>query len=115
MINLQFGIGQITTYLIILAIFISIGMMLGANRGLKLPLLLFVIGIFYSIFIDTSTNLNEHILTPAYETILGLRPLTVYNFSSVLFLAGLGTVLFSASYNAYISFGRDGLFRLFRK
>ena len=99
------------TALVVLAIFISIGMMLGASKSLRLPVIAFVFGIIYLYYIE-STNFSEYIMTPAWETIMGTRSPSVFDWGATFFLLSIIFVFIVALYNSFTSYYRQGVVRL---
>ncbi len=99
------------TILVVLAIFISVGLMVGASKSLRLPAMAFIMGIIYVYYIE-SINFSEYIMKPALETILSRRVPTVYDWGAVFFLFSLVWVLIVALYNSFASYYRQGVVRL---
>lgn len=98
----------------VVTLYVSIGTMLAKYKPYGVASVSALGGSIYVWILETKTNFTEYILTPALETLYGIRPWNLYNLGSVVMFFGIIAVVLVAFFNAITTWTRDTPFKLWR-
>jgi len=92
----------------------SIGIMLGKAKSLNLATIGGFSGMIYAYYVETKLNFSNHILTPAWEVIMGQRAPGIFEVGAVFLIGAMALVGVIAFYNALATWTKDEPFALWR-
>jgi len=98
----------------VVTLYVSIGTMLAKYKPYGVASISALVGAIYVWLVETKTNFSEYILTPAIETLSGVRGWDLYGLGTVVMLFGLIAVVLVAFFNAIVTWSRDTPFSLWR-
>lgn len=98
----------------VVTLYVSVGTMLAKYKPYGVASVSALGGAIYVWILETKTNFTAYILTPALETIYGVRPWELYNLGAVVMLVGLIAVVIVAFFNAIVTWSKDAPFSLWR-